>query len=144
LRNHKKRHRHEGNSAKKRQIVEDDEGRLKAVRLDLDSRADTGLFGDEAMFYNDTGIQVAVDTFKKGLGVLDVKIGSSAVAWDHPQTLRMDGMPSHLANPMQMRCHGVIANECQLVMLPEDQRTPEAHSIIVEQDDKLLHIPMTL
>jgi hypothetical protein len=29
-------------------------------------------------------------------------------------------------------------------MLPEEQRTPEAHSIIVEQDDKCLHIPMTL
>jgi hypothetical protein len=68
LRNYKKRHRHEGNSAKKQQIVEDDEGEPKAVRLDCDSHADTGLFGDEAIFYNNTGIRVAVDTFKKGLG----------------------------------------------------------------------------
>jgi hypothetical protein len=86
LRNYKKRHRHVGNSAKKQRIVEDDEGKPKAARLDLDSHADTGLFGDEAIFYNDTGIWVAVGTFKEGLGVLDVKIGGNAVEWDHPET----------------------------------------------------------
>jgi hypothetical protein len=61
------------------------------------------------LFCNVTGIRVAVDTFKKGLGVLDVKIGGNAVSYDHPETgwtwvlnyprtLRIDGMPSHLAN----------------------------------------------
>jgi hypothetical protein len=104
LRNYKKRHRREGNSAKKPRIVDDDEGRPKSIRLDLDSHADTGLFGDEAVFYNDTEIRVAVDAFKEGLGVLDVKIGGNVVGWNHPdtgwpwilnypQSLRIDGMP---------------------------------------------------
>ena len=136
--------------------MEDDEGRPKSIRLDLDSHADTGIFGRGAVFYNTTGIRVNVDAFKEDLGVLDVAMGDDAVGWDHPETgwpfilnypqsLRIDGMPSHLANPMQMRCHGVIVNECPLVMLSEDQQTPEAHSMIAPYgDDKLLHIPMTL
>ena len=88
--------------------------------------------------------------------MLDVTIGGNAVGWDHPETgwpwilcfpqsLRIEELPSHLANPLQMRCHGVIVNECPRVMLPEDQRTPEAHSMIAPYSDgKLSHIPMTL
>jgi hypothetical protein len=67
------------NSAKKERIVEDDDGRPQFTRLELDSHADTGLFGDEAIFYNDTGIRVNVEMVKEDLGVLDVTIGGNAV-----------------------------------------------------------------
>ena len=92
---------------------------------------------------------------KEDLGVLDVKVGGNAVTyvdptngWPNvllcPQTLRIDDLPLHLGNPMQFRCHGWIVNECPLVMLPEDERTPESHSIVVQQDEKVLHLPMSL
>ena len=58
--------------------------------------------------------------------------------------IKNNDLPSHLGNPMQMRCHGLIVNECPLVMLPEDERTPESHSIVVQQDEKVLHLPMSL
>ena len=143
------------NSAKKRRIVEDDDGRPKFTRLELDSHADTGLFGMESIFYNDTGIRVNVEMVKEDLGVLDVKVGGNAVTyvdstngWPnvllYPQTLRIDDLPSHLANPHQMRCHGVRVNGCPLVMLPEDERRPESHSILVQGDDQVLHLPMSL
>jgi hypothetical protein len=116
------------NSAKKGRIVEGDDGKPKFIRLELDSHADTGLFGMESIFYNDTGIRVNVEMVKEDLGVLDVKVGGNAVTyvdptngWPnvllYPQTLRIDDLPSHLANPHQMRCHGVRVNGCPLVML---------------------------
>jgi hypothetical protein len=82
-----KRYRCERNSANKRWIVEDEDGRPKSVRAELNSHADTGLFGDASKFYNDTGIRVQVDAFKEGLGMLDVKFGGNAVAYDHPDTI---------------------------------------------------------
>ena len=107
------------NSAKKARIVEGDDGRPKFMRLELDRHADTGLFGRGAIFYNDTGIRVDVEIVKEDLGVLNVKIGGNAVTWVdpntgwsnvllYPQTFSIEDLPSHLGNPMQMRCHGVI------------------------------------
>jgi hypothetical protein len=118
LRNHKKRHRCEENSAIKRWILEDEDGGPNAVREELDSHADTGSFGDESKFHNDTGARVQVDAFKEGSGVMDVKVGGNAVSHDHPDTgwtfvlnhsqtlLKIDGLPSHLINLMQLRCLG--------------------------------------
>ena len=142
------------NSAKKVRILEDKDGKLLFTRLDLDSHADSGLFGRGAIFYNDTGIWVDVEMVKEGLGVLNVKVGGNAVCyvdqvgWPnvllYPQTLSIDDLPLHLANPMQMRCHGVLVNECPLVMMAADQRTPESHSMVVQQDNQVLHLPMSL
>ena len=123
------------------------------ARVELDSHADGAVFGKDCRVINDTGTVVSVDGFDPvNMQVNGVPIVTVAVAYDCPttghtfilifhQALHVPTMTKHLINPFQLRNYGIKINETPLMHLTPDQRTPEMHSILV--DDPLLHIPLS-
>ena len=98
--------------------------------------------------------RVSVDGFDPvHMQVNGIPIVTVAVAYDCPTTggtpsfcsfiksLHVPTMTKHLISPFQLRNYGIKINETPLMHLNTDQRTPEMHSILV--DDPLLHIPLT-
>ena len=122
-------------------------------RVELDSHADGAVFGMHCSVINDTGTRVSVDGFDPvHMQVNGIPIVTVAVAYDCPttghtfilffhQALHVPTMTKHLISPFQLRNYGIKINETPLMHLNPDQRTPEMHSILV--DDPLLHIPLT-
>ena len=123
------------------------------MRVELDSHADTSVFGDACLEVYDTGIRVSVEPFKKGLSSIKAPIVSVAVAYVCPtsnqvyilffhQVLKLSGMTHHLLSPFQVRDFGITVNEVALHHVKSDVREPTHHSIIVEEPP--LQIPLSL
>ena len=123
---------------------------------ELDSHADTCCFGPNAYIIRDTDKTISVTGFNEALGTLkDVPIVTAAVAYDCPLTghtfvlffhhsLYFENMNKHLLCPSQMRANGVTVNDVPLLHLPQDERNPEAHSIITAPPHPGMHIPLSL
>ena len=57
--------------------------------MELDSHADTCVFGNHCLVLNDTGAQVSVDGFTSAVGTITkVQVVTAAVAHDDPTTLQ--------------------------------------------------------
>lgn len=97
---------------------------------------------------------VSAEPFIKTLGQLDnVHIVTAAVAYDcpstfntyilfFPQSLYFPTLDKHLLCPNQMRDYQVVVHDTPLTYMLPDQRSPELHSILV--NDPALHIPLQL
>ena len=121
---------------------------------ELDSHADTCVFGREAYIIRDTDQTVDVAPFDEALGsVKEVPIVTAAIAYDDPneyrtyilffhQSLYIPSLDQHLICPEQCRQNQVTVNETPLLHLPFDIREPFHHSIITTDPD--LHIPLEL
>jgi len=122
--------------------------------VELDSHADTCVFGDGCLVVYDTGITVSVEPYMATLGLSpEVPIVTAAVAYDHPdtgqtyvlffhQSLYEPDVKTHLMNPFQVRHNNIQVHETPLQHLPDDQQHPHSHSIYHPPTD--LHIPLQL
>ena len=125
-----------------------------AARLELDSHADTTVFGSVCLVTQDTGKTVNVEGYDLASGSPQVaKVATCAVAYDCPynlgsyvlffhQALYMPHLENHLVNPFQMREGGVDVQDVPLQHVPQEERTPETHTISVPS--KQLIIPLSL
>ena len=116
-------------------------------RAELNSHADTCSFGDNALVVSQTGDTVAVSGFTGEAGVLtEVPVATIAIAFDCPnsghtfvlyfhQALHIRGMKTHLLSPFQMRHNNVVINEVPLQHLPKEDRQPDSHSIVVDEEE---------
>ena len=124
--------------------------------MELDSHADTCTLGANCLVLQETGRTVDVQGFSDTLGIHNnIKVVTGAVAYECPTTfhtyvlifneaLHFPSLDQHLLNPFQMRSHGIIVNDTPLHLLPEADRKPESHSILTNDTDTSLHIPLTL
>jgi hypothetical protein len=108
--------------------------------------------GKNSYLVADTGAFVNVDGFVSALGTIRrVRICTLAIAYDCPidfityilfyhQALYIPEMEHNLLSPFQMRQYDVTIQDTPLQHLEPADRTPSAHSIIVDR----LHIPLTL
>jgi hypothetical protein len=115
------------------------------TRAELDSHADTCLFGRNAYVVKDTGNLVSVKGFVDILGtVKHVPVVTAVIAYDDPRTLTtyalffhqvlyFQDMDKHLLCPSQLRSNHIIVNDIPLLYIPEAHRTLQSHSIISEQ-----------
>jgi hypothetical protein len=129
------------------------EGRT-ATYAELDSHADTCVFGREAYIIKDTDQTVTVAPFDEALGsVKEVPIVTAVIAYDDPneyktyvlffhQSLYIPTLDQHLICPEQCRHNQVTVNETPLMHLSFDIRSQYHHSIITTDPD--LHIPLEL
>lgn len=121
---------------------------------ELDSHADTSVFGREAYIIRDTGDTVTVAPFDEALGsVKEVPIVTAVIAYNDPasyhtyilffhQALSIPSLDQHLICPAQCRHNQVTVNETPLLHIPFDVRAPFHHSIITTNPD--MHIPLEL
>ena len=122
--------------------------------VELDSHADTGVFGEGALMVEDTGQRVTVEGYSRSLGLTkDIPVVTVAVAYDcpttmatyilfFPQSLHLPQMDHHLLPPFQLRENGVTVNDIPIQHTPEAARTATTHSIVTE--DPYLAIPLQL
>jgi hypothetical protein len=122
-------------------------------RAELDSHADTCVFGSGVKVLADTGRRIVVSGFNDKVGSNGVPVVTLAVAYDCPRTgetyllvfheaLHIPEMTVHLLNPNQIRGQGIEVNDVPLQLLPEDSRIPRMHSIISK--DPPMHIPLSM
>ncbi len=122
--------------------------------VELDSHADTGVFGKGALVVTDTGTRVTVEGYTSSLGKSNnVRVVTVAVAYDDPitmttyilffpQSLYIPDMDHHLVPPFQLREHGITVNGIPMLHTPEEDRAVTTHSIITK--DPHMVIPLHL
>jgi hypothetical protein len=122
--------------------------------VELDSRADTAVFGPGARVVVDTGDRVTAEGYSSSLGASkDIKVVTAAVAYDgpvtlttyilfFPQSLYTPIMDHHLVPPFQLREQGLTVNDVPIQHTPKKDRTFSNHSVIA--NDPYLAIPLHL
>ena len=110
-------------------------------RAELDSHADTCLFGSNCLVVQDTGNIVTLTGYNSTVTTNDIaSVVTAAVAYDcplthstyilfFPQVLYVPTLPDHLLNPFQMREYGTVVHKVPLLHFNPGDRAPELRSV---------------